>query len=161
MVCFICFICSKLRCIFFNAQTLEFIAGDTNVEIAWSEITSLVSLLGSWGPRGPFTETHRTQQKEILSGVIPDEEDGNILKVPWDSLLGKIIRKNKLAFRLHSVPTDGMILTDISSVGSVLAGVVNRNLNPDLTAEGVLLRVMACSVYPPDSPGGNTRARDT
>lgn len=93
--------------------------------------------------------------------MVPDEEDGNILKVPWDSLLGKIIRKNKLAFRLHSVPTDSMILTDISSVGSVLAGVVNRNLNPDLTAEGVLLRVMACSVYPPESPGGNTHARAT
>lgn len=96
------------------------------------------------------------QQKEILSGVVPNTENGNILQVPWDSLLGKIVRKNKLAFRLHSRPEKDLILTDISSVGSVLAGIVNKGLNPDLTSEGVLLRVMASSVYPPRGHGRNT-----
>lgn len=94
-------------------------------------------------------------QKDILAGVLPDPDNGNILRAPWDSLLGKIIRKNKLAFRLYSIPDDSMILTDISSVGSVLAGIVNRNLNPDLTSEGVLLRVMASSVYPPRGQSRN------
>ena len=76
--------------------------------------------------------------------------------VSWDSPLGLVIRKNKIAFRITERPRDDVIYTDIASVGSVLAGVVNNNLNPRLTAEGVLLRVMASSVYPRAATSDNS-----
>lgn len=99
---------------------------DTDEPIEWSQVNSLASI---------FADTKMSS-------------DGGLLDVPWESLLGRIIRKNKMAFRVIEKPADGIIVTDMASVGSVLSGIIDSGLNSQLTAEGILHRVLKSSVYP-------------
>lgn len=78
------------------------------------------------------------------------DRDPALLEVQWDSLMGRIIRKNKLAFRIVERPSDDKIITDVASIKSVVNGIIDSNLNAQLTAQGVLLKVMGSSVYPHD-----------
>ena len=111
------------------SKALSFIEDDNVASINWEEIESLPCLF---------------QNTKIL------DRDPALLEVPWESLMGRIIRKNKLAFRIVERPNDDKILTDVASIKSVVNGIIDSDLNAQLTAQGILLRVMGSSVYPHD-----------
>ena len=58
-----------------------------------------------------------------------------------------------MAFRVTERPADDVIVTDVASVGSVLSGIIDSNLNPRLTEEAILHKVLRSFVYP---RGGDT-----
>ena len=84
------------------------------------------------------------------------DQDRPLLEVPWESLMGRVIRKNKLAFRITERPSDDKIITDVDSIRSIVNGIIDGNLNRHLTSQGVLLRVMGSPVYPHDGNRDST-----
>lgn len=103
-------------------QALTLYETDTPGDIKWDDVESLTS---------------------ILLGVNVEKDVANCLTVPWESILGRIIRKNLMNFRIWEMPESGAITTDISSVKTLLCGIIENNLNPKLTSEGLLLQILA------------------
>lgn len=88
-----------------------------------------------------------------MNDVTLDEDEPGVLHVPWDSLLGKLIRKNSINFHVWKVPEDREIITDIASVKLLVLGIVSEKLNKKLTAQGILNRVLAADMGTLDFSG--------
>lgn len=88
-----------------------------------------------------------------MNDVTLDEDEPAVLHVPWESLLGKLIRKNSINFHVWKVPADKIIITDIASVKLLVLGIVSEKLNKKLTAQGILNRVLDADMAALDLSG--------
>tara|TARA_B100001094_G_C18189930_1_gene806436 strand:+ start:4440 stop:4856 length:417 start_codon:yes stop_codon:yes gene_type:complete len=59
----------------------------------------------------------------------------------------QIIRKNKMAFRVLSKPTDGLIRIDKSTLSAIIRGVADQNLNAGLTSELRVIDLVAGNMF--------------
>ena len=67
--------------------------------------------------------------------------------VPWDSSIGKIIRKNKIALRVLRKPESGYITVDKTTLAMILRGVADQDLNAKLTNEFRLIDLVSGNMF--------------
>ena len=106
-------------------EVVAFLRADKPIQVDWKIMHSMTDLIS---------------ECKFVRG------DPNV-DVPWESNMGRIIRKNKVGLRVFKKPESGNISVDKTTLSMILRGVADENLNVKLTNEFRLIDLVSGNMF--------------
>ena len=99
---------------------------------------SYVLIFNIFSKTGKFIE----EPHDLFKGVVFQKSH---CQVDWDSIIGKIMRKNAVTFNLFKKPDTNFIETREDMISKIVEGVISANLNKTLTRNAKIGAIMTKS----------------